>query len=307
MKILKKRTTLKKLCERLETRRHGRGYYHLTIWSTLCKMLEPVQPPDGGSPCKMLQLGAAVRMNDEFDKRCGDGVYYTCFSFGPAENISMWTNYGIPNREAVRIRFPRSVMTKWLTDFNAGKIPVYGVDEEHKLHVLEERPVAKLVDVAYWSKYLGKTNKAKIDDPNSGVLKYFENTHIITEPKDWRQQMLDGKLRDVAFMFKETGWSYECETRLVLVFKHGHADKYFRMAVPFEKPYASLEKDFACAVTQGPWYSPECEETRRLAGGHSLAQAQPSVYQGKLNMRSVCQTCQQKNREKCNCPFKNQR
>ena len=63
-------------------------------------MLDRVRVPGRNEVHQMLRLRAAVKMNDENDKKCGNGVYFTCFSFGPAENISMWTNYGVPNQEA---------------------------------------------------------------------------------------------------------------------------------------------------------------------------------------------------------------
>ena len=95
---------------------HNYGYNHLTTWASLCKMLEPVVVPDDEVKHRMLHLGAAVNMNDINDKRCGKRVFFTSFSFGPSENISMWTNYGIPNEGAVRIRFPRRVIFQWVKD-----------------------------------------------------------------------------------------------------------------------------------------------------------------------------------------------
>ena len=65
----------------LTTKINGLGYNHLTIWSTLCKMLEPVAVPDDETKHRMLHLGAAVNMNDENDKRCGKRVFFTSFSF----------------------------------------------------------------------------------------------------------------------------------------------------------------------------------------------------------------------------------
>ena len=178
-------------------------------------MLKRVHVPEGKEMHQMLRLRAAVKMNDEGDKKCGEGVFFTCFSFGPAENISMWTNYGVPNQEAVRIRFSRCAMTKWLNAYKDGAIGVYGVEANGNLVKIPERPEAKLVDIAYWSKYLGVSNKQKIKDPNKGVIRYMDRTYVITAPADWRERMESGKLKDIAYMFKETGWQYENETRLV--------------------------------------------------------------------------------------------
>ena len=136
----------------LTTNKHGRGYYHLTRWSSLCKMMEPVAVPGDKVPHRMLHLGAAVNMNDEDDKRCGKRVYFSSFAFGPLENIAMWTNYGIPNQEAVRIIFPVKEMLHWVSDYKADMIGVYGVNPDGTLEFLSDKAHLRLVDVAYWSK-----------------------------------------------------------------------------------------------------------------------------------------------------------
>ena len=304
---MKEHCSLDDLCRHLESRRHGRGYYHLTIWSFLCKMLDRVRVPGRNEAHQMLRLRAAVKMNDENDKKCGNGVYFTCFSFGPAENISMWTNYGVPNQEAVRIRFSRSAMTKWLNAYKDGAIGVYGVEANGDLVELPERPEAKLVDIAYWSKYLGVSNKQKIKDPNEGVLRYMDRTYVITDPVDWRERMDTGELKYIAYMFKETGWQYENETRLVLLFKTDLADRFTHVAVEFDGPYSELEKKFKTSVTQGPWFSETFTATQIPAGSHFLSEARKSVYWGTLNMRSVCDSCGAENKARCTCPFRGQR
>ena len=45
----------------------------------------------------------------------------------------MWTNYGIPNAEAIKIRFPWKIIIKWVKDFRNDKIGVYGVNSKGAL------------------------------------------------------------------------------------------------------------------------------------------------------------------------------
>ncbi len=282
----------------LTTKEHRLGYNHLTIWSSLCKMLEPVAVPDDDLTHRMLHLGAAVNMNDVNDRRCGKRVFFTSFSFGPTENISMWTNYGIPNEEAVKIRFPRKVISQWVKDFRDNKITVYGVDPEGSLKTLEMKASVKLVDVAYWSKKnLGKNKK----DPNEGLFFYDTERYRLVGCDDVNRLM-----EEQPYLFKEYGWNYERETRLVLVFDEDVADQYKRVAVPFDKPYEMILKDFSYYVMQGPWHNSETMPLSKAAG-HSLSEASPSFYNGFVKMRSVCDSCPEQNKATCNCPYQGQR
>jgi len=190
--------------------RHGYGFYHLTRWSSLCRMMEPVVVPGDGGAHRMLHLGAAFNMNDENDKKCGKRVYFTSFSFGPPENISMWTNYGIPNEEAVRITIPSGVMSDWVEDFNAGRIEVYGVGSDGALKPLASEACLRMVDVAYWSKKEVGRNRR---DPNEGLFFYDGDKFRLTDCSD-----VDKFMAQQPYLFKEFGWNYEKETRLVLEF-----------------------------------------------------------------------------------------
>ena len=125
--------TTKEFLRMLSTEDHGWGYNHLTTWSSLCKMLEPVAVPGDENKHRMLHLGAAVNMNDENDKRCGKRVFFTSFSFGPTENISMWTNYGIPNEEAVRLSM--ETKTAWFWSRSRQKLWIKGETSGHFQYV----------------------------------------------------------------------------------------------------------------------------------------------------------------------------
>ena len=276
---------------------HRLGYNHLTTWSSLCKMLEPVSVPDDNTEHQMLHLGSAFNMNDENDKRCGKRIYFTSFSFGPNENISMWTNYGIPNEEAIRIRFPRKVIIQWVKDFRDNKIRVYGVDAVGGLTPLICKADVKLVDVAYWSKKGVGRNK---HDPNEGLFFYDTERYRLADCDDVASFM-----KERPYLFKEYGWNYEREVRLVLEFDEDIADRYKRVAVPFDKPYDVICSNFPHYVMQGPWYNPETTPKQK-AGNHSLSEATPSIYKGLVKMRSVCDSCP-KEKDDCNCPYRGQR
>ena len=301
------RTTLDSVTARLFRAGPGHkyGYNHLTTWSRFAQMMKPVKAPDGKMH-RMMHLGAALNMNDEDDQRCGAGVFFSCFTWGIEENISMWTNYGIPNREAVRINFTKDSIRQWLRDYKSGAIGVYGVTEDGKLEVIEARPEVWMLDVAYWSKYMkrGESHKEKREDPNAGILMYRDNKYVITDPENWREELMSGKYGARAVYFKDSGWSHERETRLALIFEGMKENKYTRIAVDFDGPFGVVDEHFSEQVVRGPWYK---DEKFIKVAGHTINECHESLYSDKLRMRSVCNVCPEKNSKNCKCPFKGQR
>ena len=286
------------LISMLNDETHGYGYYHLTTWPSLCKMLDLVPVPDDTSKHRMLHFGAAVNMNDINDKRCGNNVFFTSFSFGPTENISMWTNYGIPNAAAVRVKFRRDSILKWIGDFMNGKIRVYGVDSSGLLTPLTTKVEVKHVNVTYWSKKdVGLNSK----DPNEGLFFYNNAKYRLTDCRDVNKFMEERQ-----YFFKEYGWNYEREVRLVLVFEEDLADQFKRVAVPFDGPLSWVLNDFSRYVMQGPWFNERTAPTT-TAAGHRLNEAAPSRYSGLVKMRSVCDVCLDQIKENCVCPYRGQR
>lgn len=293
------KVSCKKLVDILTDNEHGYGFYHLTTWTTLCKMMERVTLPDDVTKHRMLHLGAAVNMNDVYDKECGKGVFFASFSFGPAENISMWTNYGIPNKEAVRVRFYSPKFHEWI-DALKRNIIVYGVKPDGSLEPLSAKPELKLVDVAYWSQNKRPSNDD--DDPNDGIFIHDRNKFRLQDCNDVKSFMKEyGQ-----YMFKEAGWNYESETRLVLEFDEDLADRYKRVAIPFDGPLDNLDNYFSSEVMLGPWFNPD-NMPDTPAAGHRFDEARESDYRGKLNMRSVCDDCPKLNSDECECEFKGQR
>lgn len=291
------RITCDELKEMLTDNEHGHSYFHLTTWSSLCKMMARVTLPDDGTKHRMLHLSAAVNMNDKDDKNCGKGVFFSSFSFGPAENISMWTNYGIPNKEAVRVRFYHTVFIDWIQTLKRS-IRVYGVNPDGSLTPLSAKPEVKLVDVAYWSpnKRYGRDD----NNPNDGIFIHDRNKFRLQDCADVKRFMSEDP-----YMFKEAGWHYESETRLVLQFKEELSDQYNRVAIPFDGPLDNLDNHFKTEVVRGPWFT--SGKGFPKAAGHSLEDAHESDYEGKIKMRSVCDNCKELNSVNCKCEFKGKR
>jgi hypothetical protein len=155
-----------------------------------------------------------------------------------------------------------------------------------------------MVDVAYWSK---KTVGRNSYDDNEGLFFYDYDKYRIS-PRTNVVQLMNRK----PYCFKEFGWNYEKETRLVLKFNENLADRFKRVAVDFDAPLRSLLQRFSKNVWQGPWYRPD-KMPEAKAAGHSLSEVQPSNYIGKVRMRSVCDSCPELDKMNCKCPYKEQR
>lgn len=111
----------------------------------------------------------------------------------------MWTNYGIPNEEAIKIRFPRKVISQWAKNFRDTKIRVYGVERDGSLRPITSKAEVKLVDVAYWSKKgVGRNKK----DPNEGLFFYDTERYRLTDCQD-----VVSFMQERPYLFKEFGWN----------------------------------------------------------------------------------------------------
>ena len=155
-----------------------------------------------------------------------------------------------------------------------------------------------MVDVAYWSKKEVGRNKR---DPNAGLFFYDGDKFRLTDCSD-----VDKFMAQQPYLFKEFGWNYEKETRLVLEFEEDLADLYKRVAVTFDNPLEVVNAMFPKLVTQGPWFTPS-KMPGEKAAGHNLSEAKPSRYNGVVKMRSVCDSCPERDSNACKCPYKGQR
>lgn len=71
-------------------------------------------------------------------------LYSTCFSFGDEDNIAMWSMYGIPWEDAVRIRLSTDVIKKWMQRFDRRLYEISDSQDSVVLH-----------DICYYQGYFG--------------------------------------------------------------------------------------------------------------------------------------------------------
>ena len=270
---------------------HNHGYFHYTTWGNLKKMLTSV---DVGNKEKrrLFLMSASSSMNDTQEIK--PGVYLASFSFGEEEDVAMWTNYGVPKHEAVRIKFPMRAMTRWIKENPCDRIVVYVQEgEDQPFHALDVKPAEiYFADVAYhgW-------NDLSPDSIRDAV-RYNGEVFWFKEPK-WRKCI--GKTND-SLLFKKRGWAHEREVRLVVRFDDaGKMQNYTKIAIPFDSVYdAMLDAQDKKSVMYGPWYRENELKLDRIKGINAPCH---SSFQGELRMRSNCDNCQnKKDPKKCKCP-----
>ena len=267
---------------------HKGGYFHYTTWGRLNDMLKSV---DVGNDRKkrLLLMTAASSVNDSRDSR--QGAYIASFSYGSEENVAMWTNYGVPKREAVRIRFPMAAMTKWARENPVSGIPIYVLEGEQFRKLNATPAEAFFADVAYYG-----VNDSL--DKGSPVSVRYRNESCAFGEEKWRRQVCE---TNKSLLFKKRGWSYESEVRLIVRFDVAAiTDRYRQIAVPFDTVYDAVLSDVHKNVLMGPWHDANGSQLDVIPG---ITNPSQSSFCGELHMRSNCDCCERKkNSDKCSCP-----
>lgn len=291
--------SIKEFCELLKLNGlwHSHGYFHYTTLSALQKMLAPVDV--GAQKKRLFRLSSASSLNDKRENK--PGVYLASFSIGREEDVAMWTNYGIPRREAVRIKFPMAAMTEWMRENPCDRIVIYAKErEEQDYQVLSEKPVEiSLADVAYYA------GNEPLPQRDSDAV-HYRGEHLKFKDKKWRMKIQN---TNDSLLFKKRGWAYEREVRLIVRFEDvAKMQKYAQIALPFDLVYEKMlevqekaEKegvDSKKCVMLGPWHD---KDRSHLSEIKLINAPSHSSFQNELKMRSICDCCDQKGTEKCTC------
>lgn len=271
---------------------HNHGYFHYTTLGRLQKMLTEVEV-DEGKKMRLFLMSASSALNDTEEKR--DGFYVASFSFGEEEGVAMWTNYGVPKPDAVRIKFPMKAMTRWIRENTCDNIVIYVQEgDDQKFHALNVNPAdIYFADVAYYGR----------NDPSSGTIpdtiRYKGEKYRLKEDR-WRDRI---RKENYSLLFKKSGWSYESEVRLIIQFNEiTKMRRYKRIAVPFDSVYDAMldaQRQNGCSLMYGPWCQMGRSKSPEIKG---ISISLNSSFQGELRMRSNCDDCEnKKNSKKCKC------
>ncbi len=201
-------------------------------------------------------------MNDGLEFKCESfdctNLFFTSFSLENSENMGMWSMYGQPWNQGVRISIPRKNFIKWIDSISEVKL----VDKGNKSMLTGFKPSISRVA------YVESSEDGSINNIKCGEAKPNKNIKNIDSP------LLAGYVKDSA-------WSYEKEIRLRVDLDKSVNDAGERVAVKI--PDEIFEE---MIITTGPRF-PENYDLSDIKKNHEIRK---SIYAGKLNY-VYCDKC----------------
>ena len=288
--------SLQQLSMLIQQYQHARGkdLYHYTIWSSLAKMMKPVALEYDGvrHDSRMLWLSSANRTNDRSEGSLGESVFIASFSRMIKENVAMWTNYGIPKYEAVRIRLNDVVMQKWYENLQRTK-HVYRINTD-SYGIVSYTPIEEVDnvdiqfgDVQYWDGDAEGFDRQVIGDNLVRLTIGGKRYDVDASSAQAFLKMKSGTAPCDACFRKKRGWVYEKEARIVIRLKSNVCVD--RIAVEFNEPLEAVLNNPSQNIQRGPWYSSSRHYDE--IEGVSIRDTALSEYQDEINMRSICSGC----------------
>lgn len=216
---------------------------------------------------KKLYLGNPSNMNDglEFSspKMDSSKIYFASFSIESSENMGMWSMYGQPWHDGVRISIPKKTFMSWVDKikrvYHVNQIS-YEVDGNN--FVSDDAFKASISRVAYveWN-----------TDGNILQIRCGENAKN-TRLIDVDSQILVGLIKDIA-------WSYEKEIRVRVDLGIESSDKNIAIDIPDEIIRSIV-------ITTGPRFNTDISTT----DFSEIMCIRKSIFAGKLNY-VYCDSC----------------
>ena len=290
--------------------KHNRGFFHQTILRHLAKILRPVKI--GEDKKYLFKLSSLETLNDTAEQTKDVHAYVLSLSYGPEENVSRWTTYGVPRREAVRLRFPSRAIRRWCerTEKQPGSVCFIKKSTKYKTfhNIVPSR--IRFADVLY---VVRKGMSGDYLAEHAGIM------HKSPDKVCWDDFAKTAPDVGLGLFMKNRGWAYERESRIVVEF-----DK-----LPTRKANGSIFIDFTSVIQAmlentgksgksnilfGPWFD-EVLFRRNVNGKHSSDDddwsslsavgdlSNKSSYTGELRMVSNCDLCKAK-KKNCKCKFK---
>ena len=256
------------------------------------------------------------KMNDGTEVfRNADRTYAFCLSAKPTENVGMWFAYGLPRREAIRVRFSGKALMDVITA-SKGRVSVIPVKGDKP----RSKPVFGTASLQYVGYVSGGGKRVHV-----GRLIYELNW--VKGEKVLRREDV---MRRCGSFIKRLGWQYENELRFVVTLdKKIDAERIqinLRNAIEgllTYKPKKNKNGSIGMpSVIVGPWSGRESfvkvfrEKIKDLPCAwqdkieYFLSQAtdddkgliRESEYKGKINLRR-CDNCNEETRRTCKCVY----
>ena len=140
------------------------------------------------------------QMNDGTERfPDADKTYVLSLSAAPTENVAMWIGYGLPRKDAIRVRFPGMALEK-ICKANDGRVEVFPI-KCGKIQKKRVRGMASLQYVGYVSRLGSRVHVRNV------IYKVPFEKSIMTR---------DELMKKCGSFIKLLGWRYEQEVRLVV-------------------------------------------------------------------------------------------
>lgn len=228
---------------------------------------------------KTWHFGNPQNMNDMVEYRNGDpqlwkNIFFASFMAENKESIAMWSMYSQPWKDGVKITIPMPAMKEWLKSIDE-ILEVSPITYELTGNSIpvNERNTVHISSVAY-------SNAISRDSSSDSEVLMWSNQQNTKFANCQQISELTGYIKDKA-------WDYEKEVRLKAEFENTFG--YSRVAVKI--PDTVLNK---ITISSGPLF--EGDLLQRI--GHELDSSfhiDQSLFAGKLNIKSMCDSCQYKN------------
>lgn len=210
--------------------------------------------------------------------------FFFCMTYGIAENVAMWANYGIPRQQALRVRYDGKAFRRFICAFQTLKV----VRKDGKpLGVVLRRGVD--YDVAFHDMMYKRKGKS--------TFRYRDGVYRMSTID------IEGFDDGHADIWKKWGWSYEYETRVVVTVKHNCClplDTYALVAGFSDVQKMSARVRFVeknekvvqpAFITLGPWSgkAERCDVMRGLKnikGIDAIPDVMDSEFSGEIKFKS---------------------
>ena len=258
---------------------------------------------------KSIWLSRIDQMNDGTEVfPDANRTYAFCMTAVPTENAGMWIAYGLPRKDAIRVRFSGKAIHDICTA-NKGKVEVVPVKDGH--------PTAEKVAGTASLQYVGYVSRA-------GKRVHVRN--CIYQFKDTTDLSSASVMSECGSFIKLLGWQYEHEVRLVIRLEKAiDAEKVqLDMSQVIENALTYNSKKRACSscmpsVIIGPWgnygdiirrFSSEVMELKcgertdveyfmaHTKGANGLVRE--GEFKDKIHLNR-CEKCQEKS--SCHCAY----
>lgn len=215
-----------------------------------------------------------------------NNLYIVSFTSNMRESLAMWHVYGNPFEKSVRLRFKTSLIKQMINQSSGA--PCYSIDidkERNTYHEIGCIKSLRLIDVSY----------VTIKNKDASFRKNRYLSYNLNFEKDYSTNLRND---DFVGFFKNKGWDYEKETRLLLEIEsnsssqnHDHIEK-----IAIDAPNIFSDMCIRCSpcFDKGDLKKEPCMEGF-FSDNRFKMRLQNSRYLWKVHFQDKCSLCKTAN------------